>query len=408
MLLKVWEKRNNVKVNPVLDEIATFLSLERLMKEFEFNVINNIYVPTDEELEQLVDIASYQKQTDNILLDRNLYLKSSSLHLQDNPKDMNLSPYTLLTRFQPADINDFTENILSRLPVKNIEIPKHELEGLGDGGGKRQSNLVTEEMNLNQAVLSKRVSRKSSVNPNDLPSDVNLEQIQLRQDNFDEEGRSLGNSPNKARVISHKGLDKLLELEEWPVTDWEEVHQSEFIHIYKRKEENSPVIMIKAYTTLRNLPPEKVFRLIYDLEIRAEWDNVLSNMYIFDKVNENIDHMYSLYKAPFGISNRDFCQRRTKSMGYKGSSFMIHFESVEHPECPAIKSNVRAHTTISGYIIRPDPKNPGSTLMTILTQTDIKGLVPKFIVNTAAAKAPKDWTKNFIKNAERLIAEGIL
>jgi hypothetical protein len=62
-------------------------------------------------------------------------------------------------------------------------------------------------MNFNQAVLPKRVSRKCSVNPNDLPSDVNLEQIQLRQDNFDEEGRSLGNSPNKARVISHKGLD---------------------------------------------------------------------------------------------------------------------------------------------------------------------------------------------------------
>jgi hypothetical protein len=91
-LLKVWEKRNNVKVNPVLDEVAAFMSLDRLMKEFEFNIINNIYVPTDEELEQLVDIASYQKQTDNILLDRNLYLKSSSLRLQDNQKDMNLSP----------------------------------------------------------------------------------------------------------------------------------------------------------------------------------------------------------------------------------------------------------------------------------------------------------------------------
>ena len=267
---------------------------------------------------------------------------------------------------------------------------------------------MTEENPLNQAVLSKRVSRKSSVNQNELPADVNLEQIQLKQENADEENRSLGSSPSKNRVISHKGLDKLLELEEWPVADWEDVHTSEFIHIYKRKEEHSPVILIKAYTTLRNLPPEKVFRLIYDLEIRSEWDNVLSNMYIFDKINENIDHMYSLYKAPFGISNRDFCQRRTKSMGYKGTSFMIHFESVEHPDCPAIKSNIRAHTTISGYIIRPDPKNPGSTLMTILTQTDIKGLVPKFIVNTAAAKAPKDWTRNFIKNAERLINEGKL
>ena len=54
-------------------------------------------------------------------------------------------------------------------------------------------------------------------------------------------------------------------------------------------------------------------------------------------------------------------------MGYKGTSFIIHFESVEHPQCPLLKGTIRAHTSISGYIIRPSPKHPGSTQMTIMT-----------------------------------------
>lgn len=176
----------------------------------------------------------------------------------------------------------------------------------------------------------------------------------------------------EVQTASSKALDRLLDLEAWDVKEWTEVHISKFIQVYKKKEEGSPVIMIKAYTQLENIPPEKVFRLIYDLDVRCKWDTTLHNLRIFGKINENTDHMYSLFKAPIGASNRDFCQRRTKSLGYKGTSFIIHFESVEHSECPPVKGNVRAHTYISGYIIRPSKTQIGSTEMTVLTQTDIK------------------------------------
>lgn len=176
-------------------------------------------------------------------------------------------------------------------------------------------------------------------------------------------------------LTSSKALDKLLEIEAWNVKEWTEVHISENIQVYKIKEEGSPVILIKAYAFLENIPPEKVFRLIYDLDIRNTWDTTLHNLRIFDKINDNVDHMYSLFKAPgIGVSDRDFCQKRTKSMGYKGTSFIIHFESVDHPECPPLKKAVRAHTSISGYIIRPSQKKLGSSEMTIMTQTDIKVL----------------------------------
>jgi START domain len=183
------------------------------------------------------------------------------------------------------------------------------------------------------------------------------------------------NGAIESSMPASKALDKLLEIEAWDVKQWTEVHKSENIQVYKIKEEDSPVILIKAYAFFEDIAAEKIFRLIYDLEIRNTWDTTLHNMRLFDRINDNVDHMYSLFKAPgIGVSDRDFCQKRTKSMGYKGTSFIIHFESVDHTECPPIKKVVRAHTSISGYIIRPSQRKLGSSEMTIMTQTDIKVL----------------------------------
>lgn len=292
-------------------------------------------------------------------------------------------------------MNEVTENIM-KLPVKSVDDPKftsgsqrpHAGDNSPSKEASRDLSAIPKQKYLNnednhlqptqiEPLASIPESKKDEV---DLASKEQKPETSKDLEAPEQEHPavvhkksghvlSLEHTPSAA---TNKSLDRLLELEAWDVSEWEEAHKSEFIQIYKRKEEDSPVILIKAYSLMRDIPPEKVFRLIYDLDIRSEWDNVLSNMRIFGKINENVDHMYSLFKAPIGISNRDFCQKRTKSMGYKNTSFIIHFESVEHQECPPIKGTIRAHTYISGYIIRPSHKYPGSSEMTILTQTDIK------------------------------------
>src|SRR3990167_8074032 len=104
-----------------------------------------------------------------------------------------------------------------------------------------------------------------------------------------------------------KSVDKLLTLEALDSKDWSTVHTSDHIKVLKMKDEASPAILIKVYVTFPDIPADKVFKLIYNLDLRREWDNLLSNLKIFGPVNESVDHMYSLYKAPIGISNRDFC-----------------------------------------------------------------------------------------------------
>ena len=46
---------------------------------------------------------------------------------------------------------------------------------------------------------------------------------------------------------------------------------------------------------------------------------------------------------------------------------------------------------MSGTIVRPDPKDPNSTQVSILLQTDIKGWIPHFIVNIYARKKIGQW-----------------
>lgn len=69
----------------------------------------------------------------------------------------------------------------------------------------------------------------------------------------------------------------------------------------------------------------------------------------------------------------------------------MHFKSVTHPKCPEKSRIVRADTIISGYIFEKMENEDGSygTNMIIISQNDIKGIVPKAIVNMVAGKAPK-------------------
>jgi len=74
----------------------------------------------------------------------------------------------------------------------------------------------------------------------------------------------------------------------------------------------------------------------------------------------------------------------------------MHFKSWEHPEVPKVRRVVRAETIISGYVIEQIQDDPPVTTLTIISQNDIKGLIPKYLVNMASGKAPKQWVNNLI------------
>jgi hypothetical protein len=66
ILKKVWDERNNPKVNPIIDDIGNFALLE-FMYDFEYNMIYDLNVPTEQELEKHIDVTNFKVDINNIL-----------------------------------------------------------------------------------------------------------------------------------------------------------------------------------------------------------------------------------------------------------------------------------------------------------------------------------------------------
>eukprot|EP01016_Furgasonia_blochmanni_P043738 TRINITY_DN5983_c0_g1_i1.p1 TRINITY_DN5983_c0_g1~~TRINITY_DN5983_c0_g1_i1.p1 ORF type:complete len:287 (-),score=62.32 TRINITY_DN5983_c0_g1_i1:181-951(-) len=196
-------------------------------------------------------------------------------------------------------------------------------------------------------------------------------------------------------------LNKLLEIETENVSTWENVVKEEHLQIYKIKHENNPAVLVKAFTKIP-AEAEKVYEVIYNEAVRKKWENVLAEFTCIHRFDEDSDVIYSSFKAPFGVSDRDFCQKRTTRKNFPGQGeFVIHFKSINFPTCPPVKKKIRAETHISGYVIRPLKTNPKHSSLTIVAQTDPKGAIPKAIVNYAAGKAPADWVKSLTKACQK-------
>lgn len=103
------------------------------------------------------------------------------------------------------------------------------------------------------------------------------------------------------------------------------------------------------------------------------------------------------------ITNRDFVQKRKIWKDFPDSdSTILHFKSVEHKLCPAKPKFIRADTVISGYFIKTLSTSPMKTLVSIISQTDIRGAIPTWLVNSVAQKAPKEWVNNLMKGCEKV------
>ena len=105
------------------------------------------------------------------------------------------------------------------------------------------------------------------------------------------------------------------------------------------------------------------------------------------------------------VTARDFVQKRKIWKDFpESSSHILHFKSVDHPLCPVKPKFVRAETLISGYFIKTINVFPPRTLISIISQTNIKGMIPAWLVNQVAKSAPKEWLDNLTKGCEKVRA----
>jgi hypothetical protein len=160
----------------------------------------------------------------------------------------------------------------------------------------------------------------------------------------------------------------------------------------------NPPVLVRAYASIPKVTMANVFYHIVDTDLRPKWDQNFAKFSLVPHPHEEeCEILYCTINAPFGVTPRDFLQYRKSIV--EGSVVTIMMRSAIHDEKPPVHGYIRAESLISGYVIRQKGEDCELFLM---SQTDIKGLIPKWMVNIAAAKAPAQWIDNLIRSCTRL------
>ena len=108
--------------------------------------------------------------------------------------------------------------------------------------------------------------------------------------------------PSESEISEHdhpflSNFLEILRLEKEPDTPptWELVCSRPNVRVYKKRSDDSPVCMIKAYCQLDH-PPEVVFRAMVDVEVRRQWDKLFSELEAFDP-HQYHDYLYYVVKV---------------------------------------------------------------------------------------------------------------
>ena len=218
--------------------------------------------------------------------------------------------------------------------------------------------------------------------------------------------------------ISNSEFRFLYEKETESTSGWELAAEKKFIKIFKfvppvDEVSKGTSVLIRAYATLPSISIESVFYNIFDPIQRQSWDTNFAQIEVLPKIDQDdCEVLYCVLQSPFGVTPRDFLQfrkatqiDRSQEPGLPSQRCLtILMRSAEHEQKPLLPGFIRAESYISGYVIRENDE--GGCNLFIMSQTDVKGLIPKWIVNMMASKAPAQWVNNLMKACNNLDKSG--
>mmetsp|Transcript_6625 Transcript_6625/g.24780 ORF Transcript_6625/g.24780 Transcript_6625/m.24780 type:complete len:194 (-) Transcript_6625:6083-6664(-) len=163
--------------------------------------------------------------------------------------------------------------------------------------------------------------------------------------------------------------------------------------------ENSHITRVKARAIFPKITPDTLYSvLIHDEYVRSTDPN-MHEWVILEEIDEANDISYYASKLPsiisFFISPRDFLSLR--GYGQTGKDeYMIIMRSIEDDRMPPRKKWVRAHIIITGFLIR---KHGAGCELIYMSQTDLKGKIPKKVINYSTSKFAPSIVRQFESDA---------
>ncbi|CAE7944286.1 Stard7 [Symbiodinium sp. KB8] len=190
--------------------------------------------------------------------------------------------------------------------------------------------------------------------------------------------------------ITQSDFSLLLEKEAQNMQGWDMCVDRKEIKVAKTlQSDGGGCIFLRAWSSLPDVELPVVFHMFYQCEKRMEWDRAFFDMKVLDQI-EGSDILYSVLRVP-ACTPRDYVQyRRVKVL--EDGSILISLRSAIHPDMPEKNGYIRAESFTSGYVMRryDDGKEKGTKVF-LMTMTDVKGIIPKWMINFVAPRKPGEW-----------------
>lgn len=185
-----------------------------------------------------------------------------------------------------------------------------------------------------------------------------------------------------------------------PPPEWSMCSSDETFDCFKSIDGSTGIFRTRTWAKLVGVVPQTLFYILYDRDARKAWDHHYCKFESewTDPADQDLDILDACVSAPLGCANREFLEWRRKKVPHnQDEPFVIYLRSWDAPPPgrPAARGAVRAEVWLSGYLILPlrvDNVLVGSQVL-VFTQIDIKGLIPKYVVNALSSSAPKKWVR---------------
>jgi len=190
------------------------------------------------------------------------------------------------------------------------------------------------------------------------------------------------------------------------------------INVYKKKLPDSNVVSIKYDAIIKNVDINK-WAKVSQQEHRKKWDPFLKHMEHTPN-DDGTKLVYLQAKMPFPLTDRDMVQRsfticnktnvdlitRYNLPQHKGTYYFGMIEPAMSSRYPERRDHVRGETRQATFV-EELPDGSGIRIRSV-NKSDIKGDVPKTLLNALAGKGPFKILGKQIEMYPKLVKEGVI
>ncbi|XP_067268628.1 steroidogenic acute regulatory protein, mitochondrial [Pseudorasbora parva] len=134
--------------------------------------------------------------------------------------------------------------------------------------------------------------------------------------------------------------------------------------------------------------------LVDNMEQMGEWNPNVKQVKILQKIGQDtmITHEISGETPGNVVGPRDFVSVRCAKR--RGSTCFLAGMSTQHPGMPEKKGFVRAENGPTCIVMRPSADDPNKTKFTWLLSLDLKGWIPKTVINRVLSQTQVDFANH--------------